>query len=62
MDDWVSAGFFVFEPAVFEYLRDGDEVMLEQSHWPVWPPTVSWRHIATTGSGSPWTPTASQFS
>lgn len=30
MDDWVSAGFFVFEPAVFEYLRDSDAIMLEQ--------------------------------
>lgn len=29
MDDWVSAGFFVFEPSVFEYLRDGDDMMLE---------------------------------
>ena len=29
MDDWVSAGFFVFEPSVFDYLRDGDDVMLE---------------------------------
>ena len=29
MDDWVSAGFFVFEPSVFEYMRDGDNVMLE---------------------------------
>ncbi|WP_448629988.1 glucose-1-phosphate cytidylyltransferase [Cellulomonas soli] len=29
MEDWVSAGFFVFEPAVFEYLRDSDAVMLE---------------------------------
>jgi glucose-1-phosphate cytidylyltransferase len=29
MDDWVSAGFFVFEPSVFEYLRDGDVMMLE---------------------------------
>jgi len=30
MDDWVSAGFFVFEPSVFDYLRNGDDVMLEQ--------------------------------
>jgi len=29
MDDWVSAGFFVFEPSIFEYLRDSDDVMLE---------------------------------
>lgn len=29
MDDWVSAGFFVFEPSVFDYLRDSDAVMLE---------------------------------
>ena len=29
MDDWVSAGFFVFEPTVFDYLRDSDDVMLE---------------------------------
>jgi glucose-1-phosphate cytidylyltransferase len=30
MDDWVSAGFFVFEPSVFEYLRNGNQMMLEQ--------------------------------
>ena len=29
MDDWVSAGFFVFEPSVFDYLRNGDDMMLE---------------------------------
>lgn len=29
MDDWVSAGFFVFEPGVFDYLRDSDQMMLE---------------------------------
>jgi len=29
MDDWVSAGFFVFEPEVFDYLRDSDDMMLE---------------------------------
>jgi glucose-1-phosphate cytidylyltransferase len=29
MDDWVSAGFFVFEPSIFDYLRHGDDVMLE---------------------------------
>lgn len=29
MDDSVSAGFFVFEPSVFDYLRDADEIMLE---------------------------------
>jgi glucose-1-phosphate cytidylyltransferase len=30
IDDWVSAGFFVFEPSVFDYVRDGDDVTLEQ--------------------------------
>ena len=30
MDDWVNAGYFVFEPEVFEYLRDSDGMMLEQ--------------------------------
>lgn len=30
LDDWVNAGFFVFEPEVFDYLKDGDGVMLEQ--------------------------------
>ncbi|NTW41762.1 MAG: glucose-1-phosphate cytidylyltransferase [Cellulomonadaceae bacterium] len=29
MEDWVSAGFFVFEPSVFDYLHDTDDVMLE---------------------------------
>lgn len=29
MDDWVSAGFFVFEPEIFEYLKDSDDMMLE---------------------------------
>jgi glucose-1-phosphate cytidylyltransferase len=27
--DWVNAGFFVFEPEVFEYLKDSDNIMLE---------------------------------
>lgn len=31
VDDWASAGFFVFEPSVFDLLRDGgDELVLEQ--------------------------------
>ena len=29
MDDWVSAGFFVFEPGIFDYLRGSDQMMLE---------------------------------
>ena len=29
MDDWVSAGFFVFEPAFFDRIRNSDEMMLE---------------------------------
>lgn len=29
IDDWVSAGFFVFEPSVFEYLQNGEVMMLE---------------------------------
>ena len=28
-DDWVNAGFFIFEPSIFDYLRDSDQVMLE---------------------------------
>lgn len=29
-DDWISAGFFVFEPGVFDHLRGGDDLVLEQ--------------------------------
>jgi len=29
-DGWVSAGFFVFEPGVFDYLTGGDECVLER--------------------------------
>lgn len=29
MADSVSAGFFVFEPSIFDYLRNSDDVMLE---------------------------------
>jgi glucose-1-phosphate cytidylyltransferase len=29
MTEWVNAGFFVFEPSIFGYLRDSDDVMLE---------------------------------
>lgn len=29
MDGWVNAGFFVFEPSVFDHLRDSDDLMLE---------------------------------
>jgi len=28
-EDWVNAGFLVFEPAVFDYLRNSDGIMLE---------------------------------
>jgi glucose-1-phosphate cytidylyltransferase len=28
-DGWVNAGFFVFEPSVFGYLRNSDHLMLE---------------------------------
>jgi glucose-1-phosphate cytidylyltransferase len=28
-DGWVNAGFFVFEPSVFDYLRNSDHLMLE---------------------------------
>jgi glucose-1-phosphate cytidylyltransferase len=29
VEDRVNAGFFVFEPTVFDYLRDSDAIMLE---------------------------------
>ncbi len=29
MDDWVSAGFFVFEPELFDQIRNSDDIMLE---------------------------------
>ena len=29
MDDWVSAGFFVFEPEFFDRIRNSDDMMLE---------------------------------
>lgn len=29
IDDWVSAGFFVFEQSIFDYLRNSDDTMLE---------------------------------
>jgi glucose-1-phosphate cytidylyltransferase len=29
MQEWINAGFFVFEPSVFDYLRDADQRMLE---------------------------------
>jgi glucose-1-phosphate cytidylyltransferase len=28
---WINGGFFVMEPAVFDYLRDGDKTVLERS-------------------------------
>lgn len=28
-EGWINGGFFVFEPAVFDYLRDGDQTILE---------------------------------
>ena len=30
LDAWVSAGFFVFEPGVFDYLSEGDDCVLER--------------------------------
>lgn len=29
-DGWISGGFFVFEPEIFNYLTDGDETVLEK--------------------------------
>ncbi len=29
-EGWINGGFFVFEPAVFEYLTDGDRTILER--------------------------------
>jgi glucose-1-phosphate cytidylyltransferase len=29
-DGWISGGFFVFEPQIFDYLTDGDETVLEK--------------------------------
>lgn len=29
VDQWINAGFFVFEPGVFEYFQGGDECVLE---------------------------------
>ena len=28
---WINGGFFVFEPAVFDYLSDGDATILERT-------------------------------
>lgn len=28
-EGWINGGFFVFEPGVFDYLREGDETVLE---------------------------------
>jgi glucose-1-phosphate cytidylyltransferase len=30
LDEWVSAGFFVFEPGVFNYLTSDDDCVLER--------------------------------
>lgn len=30
VDDWVSAGFFVFEQSIFDHLDGGDDLVLEQ--------------------------------
>ena len=56
-DDWVSSGFFVFEPAVLDRL-DPDCVLEQEplEHWPR--PASSWR-TGTTATGNRWTPTAS---
>ncbi|MGE4193326.1 MAG: glucose-1-phosphate cytidylyltransferase [Pseudodesulfovibrio sp.] len=27
---WINAGFFVFEPEIFDYIKDGDETILER--------------------------------
>jgi len=53
MDDWVSAGYFVFEPAVFDYLRNGDDVMLE--HGPM-AQLASERELAAYRHGGFWQP------
>ena len=29
-EGWISGGFFVFEPEIFNYLKDGDETVLEK--------------------------------
>ena len=30
VDQWINAGFFVFEPGVLDYLSGGDECVLER--------------------------------
>jgi glucose-1-phosphate cytidylyltransferase len=34
LDHWINAGFFVFEPGVFDYLHDGESVDLERQVLP----------------------------
>jgi len=29
-EGWINGGFFVFEPGIFDYLREGDQAILEQ--------------------------------
>ncbi len=30
-EGWINGGFFIFEPEIFNYLKDGDRTVLEQS-------------------------------
>ena len=54
-EGWINGGFFVFEPAVFDYL-DGDATSPGgATPWRRWRPRASSRPTGTTASGSAWT-------
>ena len=57
IDTWASAGFFVLDRRVLEYLDD-DDCVLEQDHSRGSPPPDSWWPTSTKASFLPWIPTA----
>jgi len=61
-DAWASAGFFVFDRKVLDYIA-GDMTTLEREPLERLPPSGSWSHFTILGSSTPWTRSAnSRFS
>ena len=54
-EGWINGGFFVFEPALFDYLDGDDDEPRGATRSSGWPRTASWSPTGTTASGSAWT-------
>jgi len=49
---WINGGFFVCQPGIFDYIRDGDETIWERGPLEPWPTTANSAPSNMRGSGS----------